>query len=676
MGPMNQETAISGFPDQEDRSSERWFAMWRSNDFSWEGLAETNWEFGTDPRSVMKRWRAPVDYPGDGEVIGDGQHAYKQASLQDYWRWSFGFEALLPDGAEETPVRLTDDQLIAAGLLVEYEGALWHILHRPAASFVDALSDESKGPGLLARALSKRLEASGPDTGGVDNRVQLSGARIKNVDLVMQRAGRAPAGFRSPRLYVRTPLSEFETFAVSGLSFGDTSLFEKCRFVRNCSFSTSKFGDSISFEQSIFGDQTDFYKAQFGANASFDRSEFGTETEFEAVRFGDRTSFRHVLFADYTRFEDAQFGDHTDFRGCKLGTASFNSAQFGAKAEFRKTQFGSFVSFSNARLEGAMFQEAEFGETLQFTSADLSHAHFQIIDLRKTTVHWSGASLVDCEFKEVTYERDLLEDKCRGLKGVASIWGDALLRRDLADQDYIDTLNARQVETRPDWKEKPSAEEELSDRARRLAGNFTRLLNPNVSRSDWIIMAIGAVSAGLLLTFVVNPDFFEWAAERAAGQQTATLDRALALLVPTFGFSLLSACLIVLAKSWAGQRLNFHIWKMLGFGRDWDRVALLALCLIALFGVFYNILAETHITFACESWDAVTRVCTEPAPGSDHWFMPWFVAAMGFTTLGIADVAQPITGLGQLVMIINVLAGFTIFGLLLAVLGNRFARRS
>ncbi|MEL6830207.1 MAG: pentapeptide repeat-containing protein, partial [Pseudomonadota bacterium] len=268
---MNQETAVQGFSEGEDRASERWFATWRSKDFSWDGLADASWEFGPDSEAVSKQWRAPVDFPGDGDVIGDGQHAYRQANLQDYWRWSFGFESLLSDDAEEAPIRFTDDQLIAAGLLVEYEGRFWHILHRPTASFVDALSDETKGLGLLARALSKRLEVSGPDTGGVDNRVQLSGARVKNIDLIMQRAGRAPTGFRNPSLYIRAPLAEFETLAASGLRFGDTSLFEKCRFVKNCTFSTAVFGDSVRFDQSNFGDQTEFYKAQFGANTSFDR---------------------------------------------------------------------------------------------------------------------------------------------------------------------------------------------------------------------------------------------------------------------------------------------------------------------------------------------------------------------------------------------------------------------
>ena len=55
---------------------------------------------------------------------------------------------------------------------------------------------------------------------------------------------------------------------------------------------------------------------------------------------------------------------------------------------------------------------------------------------------------------------------------------------------------------------------------------------------------------------------------------------------------------------------------------------------------------------------------------------PWFVASMGFATLGISDLVEPRNMFGQILMIGNVLAGFVTLGLLLSVLGNSFARRS
>ena len=49
---------------------------------------------------------------------------------------------------------------------------------------------------------------------------------------------------------------------------------------------------------------------------------------------------------------------------------------------------------------------------------------------------------------------------------------------------------------------------------------------------------------------------------------------------------------------------------------------------------------------------------------------------MGFATLGVSDLAEPVTGAGALVMMLNVLSGFLTLGLLLSVLGDKFARRA
>lgn len=110
----------------------RWEAMWSASDFSWAGLADAGWELGENasPAQKLKRWRAPPDFPNNAE--GEGKmptgatakaSRWKKATVQDYWRWSFG----VGDG----PTRLlTDEELEDLGLLVADErGVLWHLLH-------------------------------------------------------------------------------------------------------------------------------------------------------------------------------------------------------------------------------------------------------------------------------------------------------------------------------------------------------------------------------------------------------------------------------------------------------------------------------------------------------------------------------------------------------------------
>lgn len=683
---MKQDTALMGVAEVTDRPANKWFTAWGAADFSWDGLAQVDWSAALDRRAGFKRWKAPVEFPGDGDVVGEGQHAFRQATLQDYWRWSFGFEEILSEEDRDTPVRLTDQQLIDAGLLVEFDGKLWHILHREALRFSNPLSDDSEGLGLLARALIKRLQTAGPnlggsatgseDIGGVDNRVQLCGARLKNIDMVLQRVGRVPEGFSPPALYVRCPLSEFDRFDGSGLRFGDTSDFEQSKFDKKCRFNKTIFGDRVRFDQSYFGDSTAFYSAQFGSAASFERCKFGDKINFTSAVFGEAVTFQHANFASFVTFGDGVFGDAANFRSCTMPLAKFQSAKLGNGANFFKTQFGDKVEFVDASLPYALFRETQFGGVVEFNSADLSHSHLQYIDLTKNEVDWTSVSLVDCEFKEVEYERDRLVGKCRGMKGVASIWGDALLKRDLQDQDYIDTLDAKQKETKPKLIRKPDEPETRSERASRIYENLKRLLDPRASLSEWRAILGGAIASGLVLGFIIYPNVIDLSGPHPNGMVLSIGLKLLAYLLIALSCTFVAGFLIVFAKSWGGQRFNFRVWRMLGFGRDWDRVARLAMLLIIVFGGFYALANGTHVTFACEDLDLTTGECNVKAPGYDHWFMPWFVAAMGFSTLGIVDVAQPITGLGQILMIINVLAGFTIFGLLLAVLGNRFARRS
>ncbi len=663
-----------------DDPAEKWLARWRRLDFSWAGLAEANWNAGTGEDAV-KCWRAPVEFPADLPILQDGDTAYKQASLQDYWRWSFGFEGLIPNLDLNAPPRqLSDEELIAAGLLVRWDNQLWHILHRPETNLEWALAQETTGAGILLSVLSARLMAAGQGQSGGDQRLQLVGTRARKIDVLWNPPRSAPPRPLPKEIFIRAEQSEFDDFNASSVTFGGGASFERSRFNGVSDFNEAKFKGAVGFDRVLFGELTDFYGVAFKGAVSFERTVFGAETLFHGAWFAPEANFRHARFGDMADFSSSEFAGQAVFRGCHFGNeSSFSNADLGPGAEFMRTQFGDLVTFSHAKLPGAFFEGGKDGKLftheVNFQSADLSRSRLRDIDFRGVDARWTGATLDDVEFANIAYEKRDLHGRCEGLKGGASIWGDALLRRDFQDQDYIDTLKSRLEIAKPDWKGPGQGETPLR-RAYRIAINLKNIFIPDVPTGAWVLMLVFAAVGGVLASAIIDEQFAAWL---GSPFKTATPESAEASAFHLFRAAFIGLIATIIGalfiSSWYGRRSIFLLWGSLGYGRDWDRVALLAVILIAMFGVAYQFTQGTHIQFnidppACEAGD-----CADQDP-RHHWFMPWFVAVMGFATLGIADVASPLTGLGQLIMITNVLAGFAIFGLLLAVLGNRFARRS
>lgn len=57
-------------------------------------------------------------------------------------------------------------------------------------------------------------------------------------------------------------------------------------------------------------------------------------------------------------------------------------------------------------------------------------------------------------------------------------------------------------------------------------------------------------------------------------------------------------------------------------------------------------------------------------------FAAWYAAGMGAATLGLTDLMKPLDWWGQIAMFGNALSGLILFGMLIAVLQNKVARRS
>jgi len=127
----------------------------------------------------------------------------------------------------------------------------------------------------------------------------------------------------------------------------------------------------------------------------------------------------------------------------------------------------------------------------------------------------------------------------------------------------------------------------------------------------------------------------------------------------------------LLAGSWFGRRALLETWALFDYGRNIGRVVIFAALLIAFFGTIYAVYNGQIVVIA--DWGPE---CSQTSNCIANSFYPWYVAAMGFCTLGISDMVIPKTGVGMLIIMANVVSGFTTLGLLLAVLADQFARRA
>ena len=377
-----------------------WEAMWTAADFSWDGLADAGWELGSRASQAqkLKRWRAPADFPGRGKVSGEGETAWKEATLQDYWRWSIGIVG-------GKPRLLTDRDLITKGLLVSFNGGLWHILHRPKAEAYDGPAGES-----LAEALLARFEATTGYTGEErpEGRLLMPGGRARNLAAVW----RAFSGAHDPTdrkpLHLTAALARFDEFDASALTFGDWACFHNAAFGDRARFEGAAFGDNLEFSNATFGngawfsgaafgegvwfdgatfgedvrfDQTTFgnlawfERATFGNRARFVNAAFGDAASFSEATFGDRAWFLRAAFADHARFEGAEFGDLARFDGAVFGDrAWFNGAKFGDAVRFAESTFGKEAQFEGAVFgDLAWFDEVAFGDDAMISRATFGH---------------------------------------------------------------------------------------------------------------------------------------------------------------------------------------------------------------------------------------------------------------------------------------------------------------
>ncbi len=396
---------------QDERAAEKaareaaWWAQWRENDYSWDGLAALE-EDGTPE----KRWIGWSVTP-DGHCVetATAPEGSRPATRQDYLRWDSSASRLR-----------TNTDLLNAGLLVKDKGqSAFHILHLPPShsdgrpSFKADLKAqewqtlEAEVDRLIRLGGETDAAVGKADFKGADNRTQLSGAILRR--------------FPSP------PAPEEESSEPA--SFHLAANFSA--WLGNVDASTLEFGSSLWMRAAAFLGDADFGKAQFsGGYADFGHAQFsgrladfwnaqfsGGYANFENARFsGGAPFFRNAQFSGgYANFENAQFscgnafflnaqfsGGYANFENAQFsgGYAYFQNAQFsGGNADFRNAQFsGGDADFENAQFSGgdAYFWHAQFSGR----NADFRNAQFSGGDANFENAQFSGG---DAYFTEAQF---------------------------------------------------------------------------------------------------------------------------------------------------------------------------------------------------------------------------------------------------------------------------------
>ncbi|GAB4197580.1 MAG: hypothetical protein Tsb002_31830 [Wenzhouxiangellaceae bacterium] len=395
--------------------------------------------------------------------------------------------------------------------------------------------------------------------------------------------------------------------------------------------------------------------------------------------------------------------------GVRLQRADLTRARMGrtnlVDIDFSETCLDG-INFSGQNLSGAKFINSHL-RGVDLRDANLTGARLKGADLRNADL--TGATLTNSLWTEanvagIKYNRQLLSGRCGSIGGVAEMYGMPLFRRDVMDQDYLDTLHKQLQLQRPraewlwgfEWRAKARRPGwfRFLDAVMAVMGGFPReFRSPLKPLPEIRQKAAEETKTKAQKVYGINTAIIRgrgllsalWSGRhRLAGslvKLSALFGGIVGAMLPViitgqwnwhewliYGF-IIGYLIGAFSSSWAFHRLGYWLWQWMDYGRDWQGVFIAGVVVISLVGLGYQFTDGSHVHLHYPA----------DAGGDDmlnHWFYPWFVAAMGFATLGIADLAEPLTGLGMLLMITNVLAGFFTLGLLLSVLANIFARRA
>lgn len=111
------------------------------------------------------------------------------------------------------------------------------------------------------------------------------------------------------------------------------------------------------------------------------------------------------------------------------------------------------------------------------------------------------------------------------------------------------------------------------------------------------------------------------------------------------------------------KQLAFRSWSIIDFGRSLGKPAAYALMLAMTFGALYSL-------DRFYGWGMV-----DYSQSADTALSPFYYSVVTYTTLGFGDIT-PLNWIGEVVVVAEVIMGYTTLGLLLSILANRIARQS
>ena len=111
------------------------------------------------------------------------------------------------------------------------------------------------------------------------------------------------------------------------------------------------------------------------------------------------------------------------------------------------------------------------------------------------------------------------------------------------------------------------------------------------------------------------------------------------------------------------KQLAFRVWSIIDFGRSLGKPAAYALTLAMTFGAFYSLDRSYE-------WEMM-----DYSRSADTAITPFYYSIVTYTTLGFGDIT-PQNWVGEVLVVAEVIMGYTTLGLLLSILANRIARQS
>jgi len=111
------------------------------------------------------------------------------------------------------------------------------------------------------------------------------------------------------------------------------------------------------------------------------------------------------------------------------------------------------------------------------------------------------------------------------------------------------------------------------------------------------------------------------------------------------------------------KQLAFQAWSIIEFGRSLGKPAAYALMLALSFGGLYSLDRSYE-------WGMM-----DYSQSADTALSPFYYSIVTYTTLGFGDIT-PQNWVGEVVVMAEVIMGYTTLGLLLSILANRIARQS